>query len=86
MKIYRFTIFYVLCNVHSVSFLLILGFGVYLTEFTIDEQVPIAIRQLSSVLLRQYVDAHWSTVSERFTPPEPNQEVCMHEKPLHVIT
>jgi hypothetical protein len=45
-------------------------FGVHLAEFTVDPQGALAIRQLSSVLLKQYVEAHWSQLSEKFRPPE----------------
>ena len=52
-------------------------FGVHLAEFTVDPQGPLAIRQLSSVLLRQYVEAHWSQISEKFRPPETSETVMI---------
>ncbi|KAK3102093.1 hypothetical protein FSP39_008660 [Pinctada imbricata] len=44
-------------------------FGVHLAELTLDTQGPLAVRQLASVLLRQYVEAHWSSLSEKVRPP-----------------
>lgn len=40
-----------------------------------DQDGPIAIRQLASVLLRQYVDAHWSSVSDKYRSPETPESV-----------
>jgi len=48
-------------------------FGVHLAEFTVDPQGALAIRQLSSVLLKQYVDVHWSRQSEKFQLPETSE-------------
>ncbi|ELT91403.1 hypothetical protein CAPTEDRAFT_225381 [Capitella teleta] len=45
-------------------------FGVHLAEFTVDPNGALAIRQLASVLLKQYVEAHWSQHSDKFRPPE----------------
>jgi hypothetical protein len=45
-------------------------FGVHLAEFTVDPNGVLAIRQLASVLLKQYVEAHWSTQSDKFRAPE----------------
>ncbi|XP_071477109.1 importin-9-like [Diadema antillarum] len=44
-------------------------FGVYLAELTLDKNGALAIRQLSSLILKQYVEAHWSQNSEKFRPP-----------------
>lgn len=38
----------------------LLGYGIYLAELTLDESLDLGLRQLSSVLLRKYVDEHWS--------------------------
>ena len=35
-----------------------------------DPQGDLAVRQLASVLLKQYVEAHWSQHSEKFRSPE----------------
>ncbi|XP_058802875.1 importin-9 isoform X2 [Phymastichus coffea] len=45
-------------------------FGIHLTEFITDSNGPVAIRQLASVLLKQYVEYHWSSSAEKFRPPE----------------
>ena len=42
----------------------------HLAELTVDPNGALAIRQLASVLLKQYVEAHWSQHSEKFRPPE----------------
>ncbi|KAH3881360.1 importin-9-like isoform X2 [Dreissena polymorpha] len=45
-------------------------FGVHLAQLTVDRNGPLAIRQLASVLLKQYVEAHWSQQSDKFRIPE----------------
>ncbi|EPY89521.1 importin-9 [Camelus ferus] len=45
-------------------------FGVHLAELTVDPQGALAIRQLASVILKQYVETHWCAQSEKFRPPE----------------
>ncbi|XP_031680662.1 importin-9 isoform X3 [Oncorhynchus kisutch] len=45
-------------------------FGVHLSELTVDPQGALAIRQLASVILKQYVETHWCSMSEKFRPPE----------------
>ncbi|XP_039971664.1 importin-9 isoform X2 [Xiphias gladius] len=45
-------------------------FGVHLAELTVDPQGALAIRQLASVILKQYVETHWCSQSEKFRPPE----------------
>ncbi|KZC12620.1 Importin-9 [Dufourea novaeangliae] len=45
-------------------------FGIHLTEFVIDPNGYLPIRQLASVLLKQYVETHWCSVAEKFRPPE----------------
>lgn len=44
----------------------------------VDSQAPLAVRQLASVLLKQYVESHWSASSEKFRPPETTPEVCFN--------
>ncbi len=41
------------------SFIVLSEFGVHLAGFTVDHNEQLAIRQLASVLLKQYVEAHW---------------------------
>lgn len=36
------------------------GYGIYLTELTLDESLDAGLRQLSSVMLKKYVDEHWA--------------------------
>lgn len=36
------------------------GYGIYLAELTLDESLDLGLRQLSSVLLKKYVDEHWA--------------------------
>ncbi|XP_031834717.1 importin 9 [Nomia melanderi] len=45
-------------------------FGIHLTEFVVDQNGHLPIRQLASVLLKQYVETHWCSVAEKFRPPE----------------
>jgi hypothetical protein len=35
-------------------------YGIYLAELTLDETLDPGLRQLASVLLKKYVDEHWS--------------------------
>lgn len=50
------------------------AFGVHLAEFTVDSSGSLAIRQLASLILKQYVEAHWCHLSEKFRPPETTPE------------
>lgn len=47
-------------------------YGIHLTEFVIDPNEHLPIRQLASVLLKQYVETHWCSLAEKFRPPELN--------------
>uniref|UniRef100_A0A8C5HZT0 Importin N-terminal domain-containing protein n=1 Tax=Gouania willdenowi TaxID=441366 RepID=A0A8C5HZT0_GOUWI len=49
-------------------------FGVHLAELTVDPQGALAIRQLASVILKQYVETHWFSQSEKFRPPETSDQ------------
>ena len=44
-------------------------YGVVLAELTASGEVGLAYRQLASVLLRQYLDCHWSSLAEKFAEP-----------------
>ncbi|KAH9510177.1 Importin 9 [Bulinus truncatus] len=57
-------------------------FGVYLAEITVDPQGPLAIRQLASVLLKQYVQCHWSQQSDKFISPETTDAAKAHIRQL----
>lgn len=45
-------------------------FGIHLTEFVVDPNGALAIRQLASVLLKQYIETHWCSLADKFRPPE----------------
>jgi len=45
-------------------------FGVLLCQMTLDNSCSLPVRQLAAVLLKQYIDAHWSQDGEKFRPPE----------------
>ncbi|XP_068171166.1 importin-9 isoform X2 [Antennarius striatus] len=49
-------------------------FGVHLAELTVDPQGALAIRQLASVILKQYVETHWCSQSEKFRTPETSDQ------------
>lgn len=52
-------------------FILFSGFGIHLTEILLDTRYPLPVRQLATVLLKQYVDVHWSKLcEEKYRPPE----------------
>lgn len=45
-------------------------YGVVLAEVTASADSPVQYRQLASILLKQYIASHWSSLSERFEEPE----------------
>ena len=45
-------------------------FGIYLAEFTVSPESDLSGRQLASLVLKQYVEQHWSRDSEKFQEPE----------------
>ena len=45
-------------------------FGVCLTEVVLDTGGGLGLRQLAAVMLKQYIDVHWSVDSDKFRPPE----------------
>ena len=47
----------------------------YLAEFTVDTSVAVEVRQLASLLLKQYVEVHWSQHSDKFRQPETSDRV-----------
>ena len=49
-----------------------------LTELCINDKENSSLKQLAAVLLRQYVDTHWSELSEKFTPPETPTHVSLY--------
>ena len=44
-------------------------YGVVLAELMASAEVGVAYRQLASVLLRQYLDCHWSSLADKFSEP-----------------
>ena len=54
-----------LCNHTAVP-----EYGVVLCELTLSPAGPLPVRQMTAVLLKQYVDAHWSVDAEKFVAPE----------------
>ncbi|XP_014471469.1 PREDICTED: importin-9 [Dinoponera quadriceps] len=57
-------------------------YGIHLTEFVVDPNGHLPIRQLASVLLKQYVETHWCSLAEKFRPPELNHETKQRIKEL----
>lgn len=61
-------------------------FGVHLVELTLDRNGPLPIRQLASVLLKQYVEAHWCTNSEKVSLADLHfMKSGYHETVLRVV-
>ncbi|KAL6428614.1 hypothetical protein ACFW04_007913 [Cataglyphis niger] len=57
-------------------------YGIHLTEFVIDPNGHLPIRQLASVLLKQYVETHWCSLADKFRPPELNNTAKKRIKEL----
>lgn len=51
-----------------------------LTEISIDGTREISIRQLAGVLLRKYVNKHWTRDIEQFIEPEVPDQVCLPDR------
>ena len=45
-------------------------YGIFLTELALDGRGQFSVRQMAGVLLKQYVDSHWSVDAEKFKEPE----------------
>jgi hypothetical protein len=41
-----------------------------LTELTLDPNGMLQVRQMAALLLKQYVDTHWTSLAEKFKGPE----------------
>lgn len=56
-------------------------YGRHLSELTVDGELSPPLRQLASVMLRQYVDTHWTPASDKFQPPEPSEitKACIRQ-------
>lgn len=46
-----------------------------LAELTASTDVALPYRQLASVLLKQYVESHWNSLSDKFCEPVPDDHV-----------
>lgn len=51
------------------------GLSVALAQVLADTAVPLPLRQMAAVLLRQYAAAHWCRHVEDFVEPEPSPQV-----------
>jgi hypothetical protein len=53
-------------------------FGLHLIEISLNETINEPIRQLSAVLLKQYIESHWTANSDKHIPPivSPNVKFC----------
>ena len=45
-------------------------YGVLLTELTLSPTESLPLRQMTALLLKQYVDQHWNQNAEKYTAPE----------------
>lgn len=52
-------------------------FCVHLSKITVDRNFDSGLRQLASLILKRYVDSHWSALSDKFSPPETNDTAKM---------
>ena len=55
---------------HSLSIDIFTEYGVALTELTLEQNGILQVRQMAALLLKQYVDTHWTSCSEKFKGPE----------------
>lgn len=46
------------------------GYGVYLAEIIVNQNLDLALRQLSSVMLKQYVETAWNSEEGTIVAPE----------------
>lgn len=65
---------------------IIKGYGVFLAEFTMNQSFDLSLRQLASVMLKKYVEDHWSNEENVNAMPgtvvAPNQSKEMIRKIL----
>ncbi|MCO5588834.1 hypothetical protein L7F22_042794 [Adiantum nelumboides] len=50
------------------------GYGVALAKLIVDKALPLGLRQISSVVLKQYVKHHWQEGEESYVPPTVSAE------------
>lgn len=58
-------------------------YALALTEISVDSTRDISIRQLAGVLLRKYVNKHWTKDIEHFVEPEVPEQVNRLRKQLN---
>ena len=44
-------------------------------DILLQPSIDLSHRQLAALSLKGFIDTHWSAKSERFTGPEPSEEV-----------
>ena len=49
------------------------GYASCLTRITLEVAVPLEVRQLAAVVLRQFIRIHWSESADSFTEPAPSE-------------
>jgi len=59
------------------------GYGVILSELTLDESLDLGLRQLASVLLKKYVDEHWAADDD---DADPGKLLCTEQSKLQINT
>ncbi|RWS24145.1 Importin-9-like protein, partial [Leptotrombidium deliense] len=57
-------------------------YGIHLTEISLDLGINWPLRQLASVLLKQYIDVHWCRGHDKFQEPEVEKDAKVHIKRL----
>lgn len=62
------------------AFELLDTYTLVLTEISVDHTRDISIRQLAGVLLRKYVNKHWTRDIENFIEPEVPEQVSREER------
>ncbi|XP_054165468.1 importin-9-like [Oppia nitens] len=50
-------------------------FGLHLIEISLSDAISLSVRQLSAVLLKQYIDSHWTANSDKHIPPVVSNEI-----------
>lgn len=48
-----------------------------LLEILLEPSIDLSHRQLAALSLKGFIDTHWTAKSERFTGPEPSEEVII---------
>ncbi|XP_026471318.1 importin-9-like [Ctenocephalides felis] len=56
------------CNLETLEYTE--EFGIFLTSLTMDKSENLGFRQLAAVILNQYIESHWTPLSDKFREPE----------------